>query len=876
MRKIVTRLSTAIFLLLVFAGPASSDQPDSGKIIIELQTGSPALETSFSGNKDKPRIGLTLSGGGARALAHIGVLKILEREGIDIAIISGVSMGGVVGGLYCAGYSPEEIEEIALSIKWKKLFSQSPVRAALPPTRKDRSEKSIIKIRFEKWRPVLPKGITSGQNLWQYLETLSARSGIRPSISFDYLNPPLRIVTTDLSTGERVVLSSGSLAEAMRASIAVPVAFTPVNIEGRLLVDGGLVDPIPVGIAKDLFSGPVIAVDVSSDLLPASMIDNVIDIADQTTTIMSMRKKKESLETADLVIRPDLHGRISTDFSDIHSIIEAGEEAAETKLPEIEALLQRNAHAPLDDAGYLIESWQIRGLSSMPVTFFKSVFVQTDRMTPDIVRSNLKRAFDSGYLSSCRAELTPSDSGYILVYYLFDNPRISRIELTGATLLQADEIKNLTSIKPGMVLNHNAINTDRKALENYYIRLGYSLIRVTARFRESDGALVFTIDEGKINRILVEGNRRTRDWAIRRHVPFAPGNIFSQEKANRGVEDLYGTDLFENARFIAVPDTAGVTLRAIVSEKPYKLIRSGARFDLEYGPAAFVDLADGNLLGAGLELCLSTTLGEKRRSVELNFEADRIWNTLYTYRLIVDYGEFKRNHYIDHEYKRAFREFHHGGELSLGRQIPRLGTIFALGQVRKYKWDEPEKAERQAFDKISISLQSLVDTRDAFDFPESGKYHVFNLEFAGEINDEKKAYTRFFTSVESYYRLSDRINFHPKISLGVSSNFMPYFDKFSLGGALNFSGLFEDEIVGEKLLTGEMEVRGRVIGATYLTARINFGNIWNRLESIRVSEMRRSGAIGLALKTPLGPVSLWYGRTGGGYDAFYLSVGYNW
>jgi len=869
-------LSASIISSGFFPTAIKSQVVNRDTIIIKLELNTSETELAPAKIEGDPGLGLALSGGGSRALADIGILKVLDRENIKVSFITGVSMGAIVGGLYSAGYSPEEIENIAMSIQWKRLFSQSPVRSSLPPTQKGRPEKSILKIRFVGWRLVIPKALTTGQNLRQYLETLSAKSGIRPSISFDYLNPPLRIISTDLSTGERVVLSSGSLAEAMRASIAVPVAFTPVNIDGRWLVDGGLVDPIPVDILRGNYPGPAIAVDASSGLLPVSTVDNVMDIADQVTTIMSMDRKKESLEQADLVISPNLKGRVSSDFSDIHSIIAAGEKAAEKALPDIKALLDKKREIADQDTGYQISDWRIKGLSSMPVTFYKSVFMVSDRMTADEIEFNLKRALESGYISDCRADLIPSGTGYNIEYSLVDNGRIDKIEFVGVTLFKIEDLTKLIKTKPGMILNYNTILSDKKALESFYIESGYSLARVTSRFRERDRMLIFTVDEGRINNILVEGNQRTRNWVVRRHVPFHRGDVFRQVKADRGVEDLYGTDLFETARFIAIPDTLGVTLKAVVSEKAFKFIRSGARYDLEYGPKAFFDLVDDNMFGAGLELYFSTTVGEKRRSASMNFEADRIWNTYYTYRLVFDYGELKRNHYFDHERQRTLEEFRHGGELSLGRQIPRLGTIFAFGQIRRYRWDEPGRTERQIFDKASIGIHSIVDTRDALDFPEKGKYHVFDLEFSGNLASERSTYTRIFTSFESYYRLTGRLNVHPKISLGISSNILPYFDKFTLGGQTNFPGLFSDEILGEKSLVGEFLFRYRVFDPLYLTSSLNFGNIWKEIESIRFSEMRLSGGIGLAVKTPIGPIALSYGRTDRGNDAFYLSAGYDW
>ena len=173
------------FLVFIFIlATVSFSQPDStGKIIITPDFSPSQIFTSDFENGPRPGIGLVLSGGGARGLAHIGVLKVLESEDIDIRIIAGVSMGGVVGGLYSAGYSPQEIEQIALSVNWRELLSPNPLRGSLLATQKGLAEKSLITVRFSNWRPVIPGAITSGQNLSQFLERLSSRGGISSSIS---------------------------------------------------------------------------------------------------------------------------------------------------------------------------------------------------------------------------------------------------------------------------------------------------------------------------------------------------------------------------------------------------------------------------------------------------------------------------------------------------------------------------------------------------------------------------------------------------------------------------------------------------------------------------------------------------------------------
>ncbi|UCC78901.1 MAG: BamA/TamA family outer membrane protein [Candidatus Zixiibacteriota bacterium] len=875
MNKVIALICIPVFFL--FFAPLSYSQTDSTDKIIIMPGYSPSQMHSFGLENDlKPGIGLVLSGGGARGLAHIGVLKVLDRENININLIAGVSMGGVIGGLYSSGYSPEEIENIALSVNWRQLLSPSPLRGSLLATQKGLPEKSIITIRFNKWRPVIPGAITSGQNLSQFLERLVARSGIRSSISFDYLDPPVRILCADFSTGDAVVLSSGNLAEAMRATLAAPVAFTPVDIGGKLLVDGGLVDPIPVSVFENARDFPVVAVNTTSELLPVSGEENVIEVADQTTTIMSMKKISESLDKADLTVTPNLSGITSTDFSDIASIISAGEEAARSAIPFIKELLVRFYMSNNGVSYRPVVGRRISGLEVLPKTMFGALFLDSVVMSTADIKANLIAARSTGFLEDARAEVVRVDSGYFVDYVLNDCPRIDEISIDGATLFPEKTILDLIETRSGMVLNRRLLNSDIKRIESMYIDQGYNLARISTEFHEEDRHLKFLIDEGRINELSIEGNFFTRDWVIKRHVPFDAGDFYTGDKAEQGVSDLYGTGLFETARFLAVPDSEGVSLVVRVNEKPSKMIRAAARYDNEYGAKALIDIVDDNVFGAGQQFFISTTMGEKRRSISVNFKADRIFKTYFTYRLQFDYEELKRNRYVDHKYEGYNSQFRHGGELSVGRQISRLGTFSIVGKIRRYRWDEPWLDERRTFDKGSIGFSSIVDTRDNISFPESGKYHVFELDFAGELTGEKVAYTRFYTSLESYYRINSKINFHPRISLGLSTNFMPYFDEFTLGGHQYFIGLFQDEILGEKLFSGELAVRYNLPGPFFLHLKYDMGNIWSKLEHIRLSELRYSTGAGLSLKSPLGPIGVWYGRTSRGLDAVYFYAGYDW
>jgi NTE family protein len=854
----------------------SATEISSEKIIIRPRRSPQESIHKGVENDSLPGIGLAVSGGGARGLALIGVLKALDREGIKINFIAGVSMGGIIGGLYACGYTPDEIADIAQRVNWNDILSQSPQRKSLLTTQKGQSEKSLFSVRFQGWKPVIPRAITSAQKLNQLLESLTSRAGIRPNISFDYLNPPLRIVCTDLLSGDRMVLSSGSLSEAMRASMAIPVAFTPVQMDSRMLVDGGLVDPIPTDVVKEARVYPVIAVDMTTGLRPASQISDIVDIADQTTTIMTMDKKHESLSLADYCITPDLIGFTNIDFYEVDSLIRVGESAAEAAIPSIKKFLETRSQMNNSGREFIITRSEVCGLVNMPKTLFISDFRQSGVITSSEIESYLERAAESGYLSDAWAEIVPENAASYIAYHLTDNPRISSVKFNGVTLIESRELYRLIETKAGSVLNTVAISNDRKRIEKRYIENGYNLVRVSADFDSLTGAMIFNIDEGRINNIGIEGAKRTRKWAIMRHIPFREGDIFIQDKGERAIDDLYGTGLFETAKLIAVPESSGVRLVVKIVEKPYNYMRGGARFDMEYKSMAFVDLVAANIFGGGQEVYLSAVLGEKRRGVSFHLQSDRLFKTLFTNSLAADYSEFKRNYYFNHRYEGHWEIISQGIELTPGRQIPQFGTIYALGLFRHIEWTQPGQAKKQKFNKLALGARSIVDTRDAISFPETGKYHFFELQFASDTRNKKTAYTRIATMIEAHYRLTKRLNFHPRLMVGVSSAVMPYFDEFSLGGLSSFPGLYEDEFLGDKTIQGSIELRNKIGDRFYVMARYNIGDIWNKFESINFSKFRHAGGVGMGIKTPIGPVQGWYGRTDKGLDAFYLDIGYDW
>jgi NTE family protein len=287
----------------------------------------------LAAEKPQPKIGLVLSGGAARGLAHVGVLKALEEQGIHIDAIAGTSMGAVIGGLYATGYKIDELEKLALSIDWQEALSDSPAREDVPFRRKQDDRDFLVrqKLSFRDDGSLgLPLGVIQGQNLALLLESLLAHSSdVR---DFDKLPIPFRAVATDIVSGEKVVFRKGHLPQVIRASMSIPAVFAPVEINGQLLVDGGMVDNIPVDVAREMGVDLVIVVDIGTPLRGRKELNTVFDILNQSITLMTRSNSEVQLATLkpdDVLIKPSLASIGATDFGRSEEIINAGYRATQ-------------------------------------------------------------------------------------------------------------------------------------------------------------------------------------------------------------------------------------------------------------------------------------------------------------------------------------------------------------------------------------------------------------------------------------------------------------------------------------------------------------------------------------------------------------------
>jgi len=325
--------------------------------------------------KERPKIGLVLSGGGAKGFAHVGVLKVIDELGIPIDYISGTSMGSIIGGFYAIGYSAVDIEKMILSQDWDKLLADEVSRKHVPFLAKQNYERHVLSFPIKPKGIELPSGIVKGQNVINLFERLSIE--YHNVDNFRKLPIPFVCVATDLETGEAVILDKGYLPEAMRASMAIPTVFSPIEIDGKLLVDGGMVNNFPVKEVVEMGADIVIGVDVQAGPKSKEELNSFLDVINQTVSLMSLKEFKKNIDYVDVYIKPDINNYSVGSFDEADSLIRKGEEIGRTFIPAFKDLkdkykLKKNKikkyKPPVDSTSYYVKNIEFEGLNEVSIS----------------------------------------------------------------------------------------------------------------------------------------------------------------------------------------------------------------------------------------------------------------------------------------------------------------------------------------------------------------------------------------------------------------------------------------------------------------------------------------------------------------------------
>lgn len=296
--------------------------------------------TVFSQEQKKPKIGLVLSGGGAKGFAHIGVLKVLEEAGVKIDYIGGTSMGAVIGGLYASGYNASQIDSIFQATNFNELLNDFIPRSSKNFYEKRNDELYALVLPFNKMKIGIPEALSKGMYNYNLLSRITRN--VRHIKDFNKLPIPFLCIGTNIETGEQVLLNKGNLAQAMIASSAFPSLFSPVEIDGKLLVDGGVINNYPIQEVRKLGAEIIIGVDVQDDLLDRNQLKDATRILVQITNLQSIERMKKNVKETDVYIKPDIKNYGVVSFDKGKEIIRKGEEATFSVYEQIKLLVDES------------------------------------------------------------------------------------------------------------------------------------------------------------------------------------------------------------------------------------------------------------------------------------------------------------------------------------------------------------------------------------------------------------------------------------------------------------------------------------------------------------------------------------------------------
>ncbi|MDP6853498.1 MAG: patatin-like phospholipase family protein, partial [Candidatus Marinimicrobia bacterium] len=375
--------------------------------------------TLLSASSSTPKIGLVLSGGGSKGFAHVAVLKALDSLNIPVDYIAGTSFGAIAGAMYALGYPGKEIEQMALDTDWYEVQNDEPERRFLPYFRKKDTGKYQLEFGLDGVKPVTPTGFIYGQKI--ILELSKWTREFEQTYDFDNFPIPFRCNAFDIISGKEIILKEGSLAHALRASISVPTIFAPVEWGDALLVDGGVINNLPVDIVREMGADIVLALDVTSERRTVSSLDNMYDIFDQTISVHGYERKNENIKNADFYLQPHIPNINWLDYSksNIHQLFLAGEEAVRQNKNLFDQLaeLTKNRTKKIVNLKPIqkprIIAIHLNGNNDLPDKFILEYLgiVKNKQLDVQALDENISELYSLGYFKVIHYDINPLSPG---------------------------------------------------------------------------------------------------------------------------------------------------------------------------------------------------------------------------------------------------------------------------------------------------------------------------------------------------------------------------------------------------------------------------------------------------------------------------------
>ncbi len=816
------------------------------------------------------KIGVALSGGGTRGIAHISFLKALEELGIPLSGISGSSIGALIGGWYVMGYTPEEIRQLIYEFDWKKLYSDRMDRKYVIVPQKEKMSSYIISLAFDKDGPFIPNSLSYGQNILNHLILTTSAFTYNHDKDYRELSIPFNIVTTDMLYGSKVVFYSGNLSKTVLASMAFPLLLAPVEHDSLLLVDGGIIDNIPVDEVKKLGADFVIANDVAAGTRSRKNLKLPWQIADQVTTIMMQTTYKDKYGKADLVITPPLKKYTSTDISHFQYFYDMGSKAVIDRKKELIKLIN-------DKYGikYSLDSLKVKKLEENFRVGDSLIFRSYNMLDTIIV---LNAAYLHWKKKYCFDDIE--------IYYdkKAENLSVSFGYEPGETVVQSDDslfnkkLDSLFADKP--FLKYISGDMLKEKIGHFFREQGYFACKM--KWLETNGEKKrFVISPGKFDSVIVEGNHTTKEYVIKRELApelFQRADLVS---LNRSLKNIYGTGLFHLVEIYPFQRNNRSILKITVKEKLYLKMQMGTHYNMDRKPEAIIALTHENLLGRKLKWETAFTLGSYRKKILMELKSDKIYKSHFSSFLRWQASTTDYPIYEDHVKKDEFNVSTREVEAGLGKVVERLGFVAVSifnNNVRSITSLTNGNIIR--YHSWGFRLLSIVDDRDIFPFPNSGKYVRWGWESYNQYEDQNLNTAKAWLHADKYKKISKYTVWHIFTYNGIAENTLPFHNRFKISTEIRKNGWHIYEYYGKMYIISGFEWRQQffpyVWGKKYLSLKYDIGHVWlSSEEKLKWSDMENGLSLGLMFSTVLGPIELRYEVSEGRKPLLWFNIGYN-
>jgi NTE family protein len=765
-------------------------------------------------------------------------------------------MGAIIGGLYAAGYSPEDLQHLAERTNWSDVFNYSDDSHRPDRTFARKDEKaSLLSLRFNGFfKPVLPQAISSGQRLTMLLNSLviNAPYGSEGDFLHD-MTIPFAVLATDIVTGTRRIITQGDLTSAIRASATIPLRFNPLASDTALLVDGGLLSNIPIDVAKDSAGADiVIASNTTAELRNKNEISSPFDVADQVITLMMRKENVASIKRADLVMTPELEHGTPDDFTKSDLYIESGKDAARRALPKIRDLLS-NTSLPKGVPDH----------DSLLLPIVKEI----------VLHCNSKNLHDS-------------------LLAIIDN--IKGKSLSVSVLKKNIEIPIISYMRKG----------------------GFSLARIDSiHLDHPSGKLEIHLDEGRIGNISIKGLHTVQRDLVLREFSLSSGDIFHLDAAEKGLRNLTATGYFSftslniiNSRNEGIvgnsnPPSSATSIEITVEERATNILRLAALADNEFGAQFSMQYANENVFGFGTEFSLTGGIGSLSRYAVAELSSPQLLLRFTTFDLKA-YAGFKdisaysltpdipngKLHSKVTDVIREERDF--GSMFRLGGEVSRLALL--TGEIRFERQKSFSVRTQDIIEPLSILTalkgELTIDSRDDNAYPHDGTFFIGNYEIGTGLLGGTKRYTKIYGAFEQVIPLSGLHTLIPKVAIGLGDRTVPRLEQFDLGGIESFYGLNAYELRGKQMVKGsltyQIAIPNTLLFPTYVTFRYDVGALWVEPESIKFDALVHGIGAQVGFKTPIGLARFAIGENFRfadskdkplllNYPVFYFSVGAN-